>query len=921
MSGLRGWLALTRAELMLHGRSTRSRLVVVVYPLATSGPGLLFDRTVAPYLTIGNATALSLISTLLPLTTLLLAAGLAGRGQDRASREELAPLLAGSPFTNSQLVAGRAALLALLFLGATALPFLILAAATWAGGGAPDFVALGGHWLLEAWPMAVVMGWTWLALTLLGGSDLAALMLLGIASLAGDQLASRSGGWETGWSWPFFDRSGRLPFLFGTLLRGAEVIQDRWNLVVGLLASEGPYDPRQALTAAAVDFGPGLGGAVLLLAVATLRLGRCRADLPPRNFSWAPSLGRLRQFLAADGGLGRERLLPLLALLLALASLWLVERRADFFSAWAEDRAAAELREEGDRTSSALTLLGIELAADLGADALLPDGQLESRFEERFRLAGTAPLSHLAFRLNPFLRLASLTASSDGAPRELRVRRRHDRLFVELTAPLLPGAELVLRGELVGRPASPRLGLRPGIATSSFGESWEALRRNPADRRRTRLAAANLRPAVSRNQVRLAGEDLVPIPRFTPWREESAPEENPSNQRAEEDPTPKEDNLAAVPTTFKILAPAAFTLFSSCGDTSLLRDRRSLLEGVCTIRPSELAFRGGELTVVSRAEVTLATLPLHAATALPLLDSLESIHRQSDRAWPGASRLGKIVLIESLPYFDSRAPQLGSSDRLLPITARGQLLEIDERRLVEKNTLDPLELAGPLLVDHLLRRRPLDPDDAWLVAAFLRQVVTRRLGLQPQNAVLSGTDWQRNSYTLPLVAYRNYERLHGSRRLAALVADLEGRVGSGALQLGVQDFLDQQGAPGRMADLIAAIDRRSEQNLERFVADFLDKGGLPELQLDAVRVERRAGEAYRVIGQLRNSRRGEVICPLVLRTDHGDVWGKIRVGDQESVPFELTSPYQPRLLELDPAATCLRFVPGVGGAARERVNL
>lgn len=910
--------SLLRAELLLHRRSLRSRLVLLLYPLLTLLPWPLVGRVFGDQVLAGPATTLAMVAMVQPFTALLLAAGLAGRGADRASREELLPLLAGSPFSNAAVVFARAAVLALLYLGATAVPYLALGAAFGAAGQPADTLALAGAWLLGAWPMAIAIGWTWLALTLIGGSDLAALLLVWLGSLLFAQVASRLGDWQATFGWPFLQAPHTLSLFFSLASRGGPSSEIWWK-VSNLVASEGPYDPRLAFERAAVDLGPALTLAVFLLALASLRLGRCPADLEPRSFAWAPSLGRLRQTFARDGGLGHQRLLPWLTLAPALLSLFLVQQRADAFFAWGEERFAAETEDLGPPTDPALALLSLEATADLGRSAQFPDGRLAGAFEETFENRGPAPVSELALLLNSRLEIVRLEAASGGASLQITRRRRHNRLWLELDPPVAPGARLELAGELAGRPASPYF-LMSGSPADNFGESWAVLRRDRAERQRTRFAATDLHPAISRNQVRLAAEDLLPLPRYTAWQGYAAAQQSTTTERAQSDSTPAESSLALARIGLELTAPSAWRLFSACGDASAPEGGRAVLRAACEMRPADFAVRGGLLAVQERGEVTLATTAAHAQAALPLLDALEEIHRQSDRAWPGAPPLGKVALVEGLKYFEPDAPHLGFAENRDYLHSRGSLLEIEERQLIMLKDFDPLELAGPLLVDRLLRTRTLSREDEWAIATLVREVVTRRLGLRPRTSVIVGASWMRGTYARPIHVYSYFETQRGGQRLGALVADLEGRVGGNAIQMGIQDFLAGGPEPGRLAELVQAIQKRSEISLEKFYVDFFEEGALPELELAEVEVETRAGSGSLVRGRLRNKGKGEVDCPIVLRTDRGELWQKARVGADAAVSFVFETAGKPTLIELDPAGTCLRFVSG-GGVSRDRVSL
>lgn len=915
--------ALLRAELLLHRRSLRSWLALGLYPLLTLLPWpLARGGFLNAELLIGPTTGLALAGFALPYTTLLLAAGLAGRGQGRSSREELLPLLASSPFSSSALVASRAGTLALLFLAATALPFLILFSIATADGAAVDPLAYLLAWLLRAWPMALVLGWTWLALTLIGGSDLAAGLLLWLASLTFDQIASLPG-FEASFAWRFFAEPQYLRQLLFVIFNPQRV-NDFWWILPGLVASEGPADPLLATERSLVDFLPPLGLALFLLAFAAQRLGRCRPDLTPRDFSKAPSLGRLRQFLTFDAGLSRgEKALAWLGLLLALAALLPVEARARRFFAWAEQRYAAETGELGAPTDPSLALVEAAVEADLGSSALFPSGRLEGRFRQLFENRGGAPQERLAFRLDPWLTLDSPAAQLDGAPVGLRFSRHHDRLLVELARPVPPGGRLTFTGGLAGRPSSPLLGIVTFYATDSFVESWESLRNDPRSRQATRFATAELHPAISRNQVRLEGDQLMPLPRYTPWRLPASQAPPRGEDPSESDSTPAEESREPANLEITLRAPAEWLLFDSCAQASEPEGGRSRLRGGCRLRPGDYVVRGGALSTQQVGQVTLASLPGHAAVSQPLLEALATIRDQSEKSWPGAPPLGRLVVVEESKFYEPTSLPIGggSSDLPAPLRARGQLLEFPEKRLVLLSRFESLELAGPLLVDRLLQNRRLAPEDSWAISTLVQQVVAARLGLSPGRAVISGPPWNREAYRKPLRVYRGWELRHGAHRLGALAADLGGRLGADALQRGLADFLEaQHAAPGTLFELLATLEKRSGQSLAQFRADFIEQGGLPELALAEVRSQGAEGGLFEVSGRLENSGSGEVVCPLVLRTDRSEIWQKVRVGGGGETPFRFSTSQRPVLVELDPGATCLRFVSS-GASAAEKVQL
>ncbi len=157
--------------------------------------------------------------------------------------------------------------------------------------------------------------------------------------------------------------------------------------------------------------------------------------------------------------------------------------------------------------------------------------------------------------------------------------------------------------------------------------------------------------------------------------------------------------------------------------------------------------------------------------------------------------------------------------------------------------------------------------------------------------------------------------------LAALVADLGGRLGSDALQLGLRISCAGGAERGRAAaapsnELLAALEKRSGQSLAQFRADFLEprrlaragprRGPQPGPGGRRIRGERPLAQPRPGRGGLSGGRCAPTAASC----------GRSAGRRPRRHPFTFATAQRPILVELDPGATCLRFVPG--GARRPR---
>jgi hypothetical protein len=122
---------------------------------------------------------------------------------------------------------------------------------------------------------------------------------------------------------------------------------------------------------------------------------------------------------------------------------------------------------------------------------------------------------------------------------------------------------------------------------------------------------------------------------------------------------------------------------------------------------------------------------------------------------------------------------------------------------------------------------------------------------------------------------------------------------------GVDDFLAAPGT-GTARELMDAIAKRGGVRLDRVWSDYFEGDALPQLTLADVKFTRR-GAAWEVSGIVHNRDKGEVFCPVVLRTAYGSLRTMLHIDSQQKVPFVLQSTHEPRTLQLDPDKVVYRY--------------
>ncbi len=911
-------------EIRTQGRSLRFRVLAGAYVLAGAFPAaLIYARHQGARITVGGATYAAEVFDLLPVLTavvaLLISIDAVTREQDEGSWSTAS--LAG--MSSAGYLLRRWLALQAVLVPLTAVPVVAAGVATAVALG-PANVRLGplaGPWLMHVVPIALAHSALGLGLGTIAGGMLNALLLGGVVlwlvpSLINLVLAYFGihlyGGWlESGW---FSVATRRITASFRTT--------DPWSALFPLEVSESPWDWRvageQYLALAALPVA--LSAAALGFAVRHLRRTRpdvrplrVRPDHPLRNFLLI--VARLRERYTADPRPSRADLAALgLALLIAVGGLALLVERAGRYQRLGAVRFAMEAEGKPDSTSSEIVPGRWRLEGRLG-----PGREIALTVTAEMRNQGTKPDGHLAFTLNPHIRVESATAGEG----TLKLSRRWDRLAVDVSPPIPPGGSRQLRFRLRGEPGEDHF-FTANMAYwgfhKTFGDHLHArFPRDLAD-----LSKAYHVPAISPRRIELQAADLAPVPRYQTWKM-YADEENPNILQM-----PPEVFFPSAELALDLAAPPGVLVADACGGF-VSPSRPGRLVSHCRLAVSDLTVAGGrylELPRTGSSGATVAVFPFHAALGALHLGFLAQGTSRLDEAWPGMGDLRQTVVMEwpSDEAFDldggaaSLARRWDDPGRSR-IAVQGELVRMTESDLVRTATLKPDALVAELVAGRLARRRPAVAEDALLVRMLLRNLVLQRLGTVPDGgaAVMGVRTGTEAMVSIPPPS-SSFSLNYWNNRFPALVTVLRYRIGEEALRGAVEDVLSRTGAkPLTRDELYAAIEKRSEVPIHRMIEDFLVQGYLPQPILDGVEFHRSGGAAdgWRVTGRMLNRTQGEALCKVVLSTDLDRLETAVRADHDQPGAFSFSTPRRPQAVLLDPDRECHRLIPNAG--ARDRV--
>jgi len=897
-------------------RSLRFRVLAALYVAAGSVPAAaMWMRRAQWGKAIGGATFAAETLEVVPLLTAVLAFLISLDAITREQEEGAWSTVSLTGMSSAGYLLRRWAALLAVLLPLTAVPIATAAvlAVMAAGPGAVSPGPFLGPWLLHVVPLAMTTSALALGAGTIAGGTLNAFLLSGFAlmllpRLVNGMVLQRFGialteGLESWISFPSLVRSVR---------RLVDLVKPEvsWASPFPLAVSEAPYDLRtdaeRLLSAAAVPAAE----AAFFLGLAARFLRRTRPDVRPWRI---PPEHPLRTFLGVVARL-RERYTPDpapsgkdlavlgLALLLAAGASAGAVFRARSYEALGRARFAAE-RAQGMPTTSADLVPGRwRVEGRIG-----PGRRVEVTVDGEIRNAGSRPQGHLAFTLNPDLRIAA----ADAGEGRLALSRSWDRLLVDLAPPIPPGGRRRLRFRLAGEPARIVTAWNP----FSYGSFYKRL----SDHVHARFArdlidfsASYRAPAVSPRRIELAAVDLSPIPRYQAWR-------------LDEDLNVMEESFRPqADLDLSLAAPPDLFLADACGDVA----SAGRLAGRCGLPLADLAVLGGRYRELPAPAggTRVAVFPQHAALGELHLGFIGRGASELEEAWPGLGGLRRTVALEwpGEAAFE-RDPILTALANLWrdnyqrPPEMRGNLILIDEGDVTRDNVLlKPETFVASLVASRLSHRRPFAADDSFFFGRLFKNLALQRLGLGPQSgATVAGLrPGTAGIVRLPLPKEYN-SSLYWDNRFPAFVAGLRHLMGEEAVRQAVEEVLSRRDErPATRQEMFAALERHGGPDVHRFLQENLVEGGLAEPVLDGVEFLQ-AGEGWRVTGRMVNHGDAQAICKIVLSTDLGPVETVARADAGKDAAFELRASRRPQAVALDPDQECHRLIPN--GAPSLRV--
>lgn len=928
-------LAMWRWELRLQRRSTRFRLAVLGYLALSSAPPAVIYFSIRHHTTehLGPASYLAQTLQVQPYLTFLLVVLVAGNRSGAGALTEMWSVLAAASVGNGGYLLRRWLTLLAILVPVSLVPMLVsLGFALAAGGVEVDGVTWIAAWALAILPIVIAVSAFWLACVTITGGELGALattfVVLPFAVEWVNHLLLRWHLTLSGYS-RFFGFQQLTYWISWTLPRVRNP-DSRFN--VNHAATEAPLDlvsstlwilPQTALMTA-------MAGLLLGLAVAFLR--RTRRDLKPRPVpethqlrTFLKKVNRQRQRFARDGALGApDRLAAVIGLVVFSAAVFGWLHRQLSLHELARERYEAETAGGYEPLPAQTRLDGWAIRGRIERD-----GRVDLSVTGRLEHPGPEPLASLAFSLNEALEIGSVASPS----RRLTTTRAWDRLRVDVDPPVAAGETVQLEMRLAGVPRDVDFNFGRGRGDLPFARKYNGMMHARFPRDLSDFSRSWVRRSVTPRRIDLAAPDLTPLPRTTTWQL-TEPEDTGGNlgEAIFGQMVPVEISRNRTALEIDLEAPPEWFLADTCGHVSVLEGGRSRLRGSCQTSLTQLKVAGGALEAVhsggaeSSRRVSLAFLPEHRDLAKDQLDSLALVASLSDRAWPGMPGLEGLVVLEwpPEPSFDLKRG-MSIYARLRPELV-GRLLLLPERSLIEAEGFRPETLVAQLLSRDLLERRELAADQELVFRHFFRSLMIRRMGLDGgRGATVSGKPWLRQVLVVPILSAKQGQDLIWRRRLPAVLAQIESRLGGDHFYAGIESFLSAAGktpgdeTPGTIEELFAELERRSGISLQRTYDDHFTGGALPILRLEEVSSAKQNG-GWRVDGLLRNTGTGEAVCPVIVKTEVAELKLTVTVDSETASPFSVATESRPHTVLLDPELTCYRFLLKTSPAL-ERANL
>ncbi len=779
-------------EWRTQARSLRFRVLAALYVVAGAAPAILaYGRRLDSRMTIGGATYAGETALVVPALTAIFVFLLSIDALHREREERSWSTVSLAGMSSSGYLLRRWLALQAVILPLTGVPFLAAAVAAGLASG-PDAVTPGPlvvPWLLHAVPLALAASALAVGVGTIAGGTAQAFLLAGLVLALVPPLVNE------GLAWLGFRFIGPLSWLniqglaysiqrMSALLPGEDSV---WTYAFPLEVSESPYDAgvaaEQYLSVALVP----LALAAFVLGLAVLFLRRTRPDVRPLRISpthplrtFLATLARLRERYTPDPVPARADLLALaLALLVTAGVSALALGRARDFDALARERFAAEQAGTPAPTPDDVLPGRWRVEGTVG-----PGREVALSVAAEMRNTGREPRGHLAFELNPYLRIEKAEAGEG----RLTLTRTWNRVAVDLVPPIPPGGNRELRFRLAGEPGETSFNLpNRSDSLNSFYKSFYAHQRALFGRDLSDLSRSYQVPALSAHRVDLAATSLTPVPRYLSW------------ELDQEKQIPEETFRPPAGIALSLTVPRDLFLADACGAIA----RNGRLASRCRLPLADLMVAGGRYQILESPPggATVAVYPFHKAQGELHLGFLARGTGRLEEAWPGLGDLRRTVVLE---WPESYVHELDTSwhvwsrrwndpeDR--QVRAQGELVLLGEMDLIRNRPLDPDALVAGLVGGRLSRRRPVAPDDALLFRQLFRNLALQRLGLGGESgAVVAGLRPGEEGYIQippPPQGYWSY----WDRRFPALVAALRARMGEEPLRRAIDELLARKSA-------------------------------------------------------------------------------------------------------------------------------